>query len=170
MNSRNSPWGDLKQGLEHAWESLSDGWRELSQRATGALTRFRPGADSGATDAAASADSPILSGWAFMAADVFEDNDKVVVRLEAPGMRRDDFHVELDGDLLSVRGEKRFERESGSGRWRVVQCAYGRFRREIALPVPVKPDATRASYRDGVLRIELPKSEGAKARKIDVHE
>jgi HSP20 family protein len=168
----NSPWDPIKQGLEHAWESLSDGWRELSQRATGALTRFRPGTDSPAagSDAAAGGDLPILSGWAFMAADVFEDDDKVVVRLEAPGLRRDDFHVELDGDVLSVRGEKRFERESGSGRWRVVQCAYGHFQREIALPVPVQSDKTRASYRDGILRIELPKAEGVKARRIDVQE
>jgi len=49
-----------------------------------------------------------------------------------------------------------------------VQCAYGRFRREVALPVAVQSDLTRATYRDGVLRIELPKAEGAKARKVDV--
>jgi len=160
----------VKQGLEHAWDQLAEGWRELGQRATGALTRFRP-AEAGAspgTAPPADDDLPLLSGWAFLAADVFEDDDKVVVRLEAPGMRREDFHVELDGDLLSVRGEKRFERETGKGRYRVVQCAYGHFRRDVALPVPVQADKTSASYRDGVLRIELPKAEGARARKVDV--
>jgi len=154
----------VKHGLEQAWGSLAEGWRELGQRATGALTRFKPGPTTGS----AVDDLQLLSGWAFLAADVFEDDDKVVVRLEAPGMRREDFHVELDGGVLSVRGEKRFERESGTGRYRVVQCAYGRFRREVALPVAVQSDLTRATYRDGVLRIELPKAEGAKARKVDV--
>ena len=162
----------LKEGIEHALESLSEGWRELSQRATGALTRFKPpsAADDDGGAAASRDDLPIMSSWAFMAADVFEADDKVVVRLEAPGMRRDDFNVELHGDVLSVRGEKRLERESGGGHYRVVQCAYGSFRREVVLPVPVQADKTRASYRDGVLRIELPKAEGATAQRIDVHD
>src|SRR5262245_27376802 len=155
----------LDEGLKQAWETLADGWRELGQRATGALTRFKPSASSAPPQGS---DLPLLSGWAFLAVDVFEDDDKVIVRLEAPGMRREDFHVELDGDVLSVRGEKRFERESGAGRYRVVQCAYGEFRRDVALPVRVQSDKTSASYGDGVLRIELPKAEGARARRVDV--
>ena len=160
----------LRQGLEHAVESLSDGWRELSQRATGALTRFKSSPPPADEAAPPPGDMPITSGWAFLAADVFEDDEKVVVRLEAPGLKREEFDVELHGDLLTVRGEKRFERETGSGRYRVVQCAYGSFRREVALPVHVQADQTRATYRDGVLRIEMPKVEGAKARRVDVHE
>ncbi len=173
----------LKQGADQAWESLSEGWRELSARASGALTRFWPaptdaGGASEATDTAGrSAPSapaapqdawPPLTGWAFMAADVFDDADKVIVRIEAPGMRREDFNVDLHGDLLTVWGEKRIDREATDGRWRLVQCAYGRFRRDVALPVPVKADMTKATYRDGVLRIELPKSETARARRVAV--
>jgi HSP20 family protein len=159
----------FKQGIGHAWESLTEGWRDLSQRAGSALTRFRPdSATSAAEGAAAAEDLPAMGGWAFMAADVFDDDDKVVVRLEAPGMRREDFNIELDGDLLSVWGEKRLERESSRGRWRVMQCAYGSFRRDVPLPVPVNGEKTRAIYRDGVLRIELPKAEGARTRRIDV--
>jgi HSP20 family protein len=103
-----------------------------------------------------------------MAADVFDDADKVIVRIEAPGMRREDFNLELHGDLLTVWGEKRVDREASEGRWRVVQCAYGSFRRDVALPVSVKADKTKASYRDGVLRIELPKADEARARRIAV--
>jgi HSP20 family protein len=161
----------IKQGADQAWESLADGWRELSARASGALTRFRPAA----TDPAATAvpgmsqkELPRMTTWAFMAADVFDDADKVIVRIEAPGMRRDDFNVELNGDVLTVWGEKRFDREATEGRWRVVQCAYGSFRRDVTLPVAVKADKTKASYSDGVLRIELPKSEEARARRIAV--
>ena len=104
-----------------------------------------------------------------MAADVFDDDDKVIVRIEAPGMRREDFNVELDGDLLTVRGEKQLDKEASSGRYSVVQCAYGSFRRDVALPVSVKPDKTKASYRDGVLRIELLKADGFRARRIVVN-
>jgi HSP20 family protein len=157
----------LKQGADQAWESLSEGWRDLSARASGALTRFRPAAAS-AKPATRDGDLPPPGGWAFMAADVFDNDEALIVRIEAPGLRREDFNVELHGDVLSVWGEKRFERESGQGRYRVVQSAYGSFRREVPLPVAVKPDKTRASYRDGVLRIELPKAESAKPRRVAV--
>ena len=73
-----------------------------------------------------------------------------------------------NGDLLTVWGDKRIDREATEGRWRVVQCAYGSFRRSVALPVSVKADKTQASYRDGVLRIELPKSDEARARRVAV--
>lgn len=167
----------LKRGADQAWESLSEGWRELSARASGALTRFWPVSDDAASNAgqltpstptAPQGSLPRLTSWAFMAADVFDDADKVVVRIEAPGMRREDFNVELDGNVLTVWGEKRVDREATSGRWRVVQCAYGSFRRDVALPVSVKADKTKASYRDGVLRVELPKSDESRARRIAV--
>lgn len=157
----------LKQGADQAWESLSEGWRELSARASGALTRFRPAPASTASTLRNESRLP-FGGWAFMAADVFDDDDKVIVRIEAPGMRRDDFNVELHGDLLTVWGEKQLDKEAGSGRYSVVQCAYGSFRRDVPLPVSVKPDKTRASYRDGVLRIELPKADEVRARRIAV--
>ena len=157
----------LKQGADQAWESLSEGWRELSARASGALTRFRPVPASGTP--AVRHEGPLpFGGWSFMAADVFDDDDKVIVRIEAPGMRREDFNVDLHGDVLTVWGEKQFDREASHGRYSVVQCAYGSFRREVALPVSVKADKTKASYRDGVLRIELPKSDAARARRISV--
>ena len=104
-----------------------------------------------------------------MAADVFDDADKVIVRIEVPGMRREDFDVELHGDLLTVRGEKQFEKQASVGRYSVMQCAYGSFRRDVVLPTSVKPDHTKATYRDGVLRIELPKSDSSRARRILVN-
>jgi HSP20 family protein len=163
----------LKQGADQAWESLAEGWRELSARASGALTRFRPAPAAGrvspsGTPAARDEGLPTFGGWAFMASDVFDDDDKVIVRIEAPGMRREDFNIDLHGDTLTVWGEKRSDREVSRGRYSVVQCAYGSFRREVELPVPVKAENTKASYRDGVLRIELPKADEARARRIAV--
>jgi len=163
----------FRQGADQALESLVEGWRELSARASGALTRFLPApasARASPSNTTASQDEAALpfGGWAFMAADVFDDSDKVIVRIEAPGMRREDFHIELQGDILTVWGEKRSDRELGRGRYSMVQCAYGRFRRDVALPVWVKAEDTKASYRDGVLRIELPKAEEARAIRIAV--
>ncbi|MEJ7807091.1 MAG: Hsp20/alpha crystallin family protein [Telluria sp.] len=164
----------LKHGADHAWESLAEGWRDLSARAGSALTRFRPASAAGQASppvTTAQHDEGLLpfGGWAFMAADIFDDDDKVVVRIEAPGMRREDFNIELRGDTLTVWGEKQSDREISRGRYSVIQCAYGNFRREVALPVAVKAEDTKASYRDGVLRIELPKAEGARARHIAIH-
>ena len=109
-----------------------------------------------------------MTGWAFLAADVFESADQVIVRIEAPGMQRDDFNVALNGDVLTVWGEKRIDRHATGGQWRVVQSAYGNFRRDVVLPTSVQADKTKASYRDGVLRIELPKSDTARPRRIAV--
>ena len=160
----------LKQGAGQAWESLSEGWRELSARASSALTRFRPAAPSERSARGAPDDEWLPpSRWAFMAADVFDDDEKLVVRIEAPGMKREDFRIELSGHVLTVSGEKRLDRETRDGRYRVVQCAYGSFRRDVALPVAVKTAQTQASYRDGVLRIELPKADSARPRRIAVH-
>ena len=158
----------LKQGAGHAWESLSEGWRELSARASGALTRFvpTPASDKGGADAGALWGR---NGWGLMAADVLDTDDKLIVRIEAPGMRREDFTIEAHGDILTVRGEKRLDHESTEAGYRVVQCAYGSFRREVKLPVPVLVDQTKASYRDGVLRIEMPKVERARVRRITVN-
>lgn len=160
----------LKHGADQAWESLAEGWRDLSARASGALTRFRPTPASAPPTSphTAAAASQAFGGWAFIASDVFDDDDKVVVRLEAPGMRREDFNIELQGDTLTVWGEKRSDHEVSRGRYSVVQCAYGSFRRDVALPVAVKADKTKATYRDGVLRIELPKADDARARRIAV--
>ncbi|MGQ3051805.1 MAG: Hsp20/alpha crystallin family protein [Roseateles sp.] len=163
----------FKQGADQAWESLAEGWRELSARASGALTRLWPeraeAAEASPRQATAPDPGPLpFGGWAFMASDVFDDDEKVVVRIEAPGLRREDFNIELHGDRLTVWGEKRSDRELSRGRYRVVQCAYGSFRRDVALPAAVKADKTRASYRDGVLRIELPKADEARARRIEV--
>ena len=89
----------VKQGAEQALASLSQGWQELKDRANGALTRFSGGARNGSEGSGGDLASP--GSWGFMAADVSDDKDNVVVRLEAPGMARSDFKIELRGELLS---------------------------------------------------------------------
>jgi HSP20 family protein len=97
-------------------------------------------------------------GWSLLGGDVFEDESRVVVRLEIPGLDKAHLDVEVVDDALVVRGEKRFERETTSGRYRSLQCAYGSFRRLLRLPAAVLADRAEATYRDGVLKIVLPKA------------
>lgn len=161
---------ELKQGVEQFWDKLGTGFNQLRQSAAGALTRFKAGQQ---TQLPATADidmPPALAhpSWGLVGGDVFEDERRVVIRLELPGMERQDFDIQVLGDTLTVKGEKRFERESSEGRWRVLQCAYGSFVRRVPLPVAVKGDEARAVYKDGVLKIELPKTEVAKPRTVTV--
>ena len=100
--------------------------------------------------------------------DVFEDEQRLVVRLEVPGMDKDDIHIDVVNDALIISGEKRFERESQEGRWRTMQCAYGSFRRAVPLPVAVKAEGAVASYKNGVLRVEIPKAEPGKPKVISI--
>ena len=157
----------LKQGAGSALASLSEGWRELRSHAGSALTRFRPNASQQSESRSVQA-LPSLSAWAFMAADVVDSKNEVVVRVEAPGMSRSDFELDLLGDVLSVRGEKRVDRESNFDGRHVIQCAYGSFRRDVVLPCEVSVDRAKATYRDGVLRVVLPKVRGAEPRRFSV--
>lgn len=163
----------VKSGVESLWEQVADGWRHLMRSATGALTRFRASRSADLPAATEVDDEAYLPsfGWAMLGGDVFEDERRLVVRLEVPGMEKSDFDIQVLDDALLVSGEKRFQREDGDGRWRVVQCAYGSFRRTVPLPVPVVADQAQASYRNGVLRIELPKARPGRptVRAIPVH-
>jgi len=152
--------GSLKD-VGSLWDSVTEGWRHLWESARGALTRFRPGEKTNLPKPEEVDDESFAVGfgWAMLGGEVFEDDTRLVVRLELPGMDKNDINLEVEGDSLIVSGEKRFERESTEGRWHTLQCAYGSFRRVIPLPVPVKTEEARASYRNGVLRVELPKRE-----------
>ena len=151
----------IKHGVESLWENLAEGWRHLTQSAADALTRFKAGEK---TDLPAQAEVDDVSylptrGWAMLGGNMFEDDRRLVVQLELPGMDKRDMNVEVRDEVLTVSGEKHFERESTTGRYRMLQCAYGSFRRVVPLPVAVLADASKASYKDGVLRIELTKTE-----------
>lgn len=161
---------DVKGNLSSFWDNLAEGWRHLWHSAAGALTRFRPGEGTNLPLPGEVDDDFYLPtrGWSMLGGDVFEDEERLVVRLEVPGMEKDDIAIEVTDDALRISGEKRFERESTTGRWRVMQCAYGSFHRVVPLAVPVKADAARATYRNGVLRLELPKLSPGKPKAVKI--
>lgn len=156
----------LREGLHEAWDTLLDGWQRLYRRAAGAITRFTPAAQQ--DDSTSHEIALRSSGWGVLAAEVFHDEGKVVVRLEAPGLDTGDFDVQVIDDCLVVRGEKRIARERTQGRFHVTECAYGRFERAIPLPEEVDSDKAQASYQSGVLRVEIPRSTQPRRRSIKV--
>jgi HSP20 family protein len=102
------------------------------------------------------------------AVDVSEDDGKYVVTVELPGTKREDVTVEAHENVLTIRGEKRSEREEKKEQSRWVERTYGSFSRSFTLPANADADRVNASFRDGVLTIEIPKSEAAKPKTIAI--
>ena len=159
----------LREEISESWENIQHGWRQLFNKASGALTRFIPlKKDENEESNITSIKSP-GTGWGLIAADLFDDNDKIVVKLEAPGMKAEDFDIQIREDVLVVRGEKRFQREQTKGRYHLMECAYGRFERAIPLPASVDDTRAEATYRDGLLHIVLPRSGKSEHRRIRIN-
>lgn len=164
-----STMSQVREGLNEAWDALSEGWQRLYRSASGAMTRFTVGKggkekreDSGERREMSARNS----GWGLLAAEVFDDDERVVVRLEAPGMEKRDFDIHVMDHHLVVRGEKRIDREHSEGEYHVSECAYGAFRRLIPLVDEVDASRARATYSNGVLRVELPKAVPGRRKQI----
>ncbi|MBT8446478.1 MAG: Hsp20/alpha crystallin family protein [Gammaproteobacteria bacterium] len=159
----------MREGLNDALDTLLEGWQRLYRFAAGAITRFTPGKAAGQPDAGEDQGLATRSiGWSVLAAEVFDSDDKIVVRLEAPGMDNEDFDIQVHDDYLVVQGEKQVEQEHRRGHYRITECAYGRFERAIPLPENVDADRATANYRNGILRVELPRTD-AEARSIKIN-
>ena len=155
----------IRKGMNRALESIQEGWQHLRERASNALTRFSPNTGDDAEYRNLEAAS---ARWGLLAAEVREDDDEVVVRLEVPGMDKDQFDISLYDDVLVVRGEKHIQREESKGRYHIMERAYGRFERAIPLHAEVDIDAAKAKYKRGVLTVRLPKANRKVRRRIQV--
>jgi HSP20 family protein len=100
--------------------------------------------------------------------DVEETAEGYVFRADLPGMTEKDVKVSLVGDTLTLRGERKRESESSAGNVHRTERLFGAFERTFTLPAPVRGDKVRASYRNGVLEIQVPKAEEARVREIEV--
>ena len=159
---------ELRRGLESAWDQLAEGWRELRDRASAALTRFHPLGTAGDAPTREEAHARRGASWGLLAAEVLEDDQAVEVRLEAPGMKASDFDLSVHDQHLVVRGEKRVNRQIDDGRFHVMERAYGAFQRSIPLPSAVDETRAEAHYEDGVLVIRLPRTQQSRRRRITV--
>lgn len=157
------------KGLSRAWDQLTEGWQELRERASHALTRFYPRRTGNDVETVSDQLSQYGPGWGMLAAEVSDDGSNIEVRLEVPGMEPDGFDLHVNDDLLIIRGEKHAEREGEQGRFYLMERAYGRFERVVPLPAAVDDSRAKAKYRRGVLTVKLPKVSGSVARRIEVN-
>jgi len=100
--------------------------------------------------------------------DIFEKGDKVVIKAEIPGMKEEDIHVSVEGDVLTIRGEKKTESEVKEEDYYHCERSYGSFSRSISLPSTVDASKVEAEYEDGVLEVTLSKKLEVKPKKVAV--
>jgi HSP20 family protein len=112
--------------------------------------------------------SDLFSGGWIPAVDVLQSPDKLTVKAELPGFRREDLDLSVHENNLIISGERKADEEQNEGEFYRSERFYGKFRRSIPLPFAVNTERIEAHYRDGVLTVMLPKSEHAKAKQIQV--
>jgi HSP20 family protein len=100
--------------------------------------------------------------------DVYETRDDLVVAVELPGVREKDIHLSMTGDVLILHGQRGIAVEAREENYHRIERWYGTFERHVQLPIPVQGDKIRASYKDGILEIRLPKQEEIKPREIKI--
>ena len=100
--------------------------------------------------------------------EMSETKDNFVVKAEVPGIDVKDIGISLTGDVLTIKGEKRQEKEEKEEDYHLVERSYGSFSRSVRLPAEVESDRIKASYKNGILNITLPKSEKVKAKEVKI--
>ena len=100
--------------------------------------------------------------------DVTEDKDSLVVKAEMPGLNKDDVKISVHDNVLTLKGEKKQEKEEKDKDYHRVERSYGSFCRSFQLPTTVRADKIEANYKDGVLSIILPKTEEVKPKEIPI--
>lgn len=102
------------------------------------------------------------------AVDLVDTGESLQVKVELPGVKKEDVQITLKDDVLTIKGEKKVEREEKDENRYYVERSYGSFSRTLTLPTPVKTDEIKAGFEGGILEITLPKDEEVKAREIKV--
>ncbi len=100
--------------------------------------------------------------------DIVEDEHEYLVKVEIPEVNKDDVKVTVENGLLSIRGERKFEKEDKHKTYHRIERCYGSFSRSLSLPDDADPDQVTAEFKDGLLRVRLGKSEAKKPKQIEV--
>lgn len=100
--------------------------------------------------------------------DILESKDAYLIRAELPGMKKEDFNLEVNDATLTLSGERKYEEPANGVEYHRVERVAGKFSRSFYLPQSVKQDGIKATYRDGILEVHVPKAEEAKPRQITV--
>ena len=113
-------------------------------------------------------DDQLVSGQWTPPCDILENADSVVLRAELPGVHEEDIEIHVEGGTLTLRGEKRFEKEECEQSYHRIERAYGDFVRTFTLPRSIDPEAISAKYERGVLELTMPKRAETKPRQIRI--
>jgi HSP20 family protein len=108
-----------------------------------------------------------VTEWAPLV-DISEDDKEYVIKAEIPEMKKEDIKLNVNNDVLTITGERKYEKEEKNKRYHRVERSYGSFMRSFSLPEDADGTKVAAEYRDGVLKVHLPKSEKAKPKAIEV--
>jgi HSP20 family protein len=111
-------------------------------------------------------ESITVAEWAPLV-DITEDDKEYIIKTELPEVKKEEVKVSVENGLLTIVGERKFEKEENK-KYHRVERAYGRFIRSFVLPEGVDPDKVNAEFRDGVLKVHLAKSEQTKPKQIEV--
>ena len=136
-----------------------DPWREMVELQRSINQLFNTGRTAG--------DDVALSAWT-PAVDIFESENDYVIKLELPEVGRDDVKVNLHDQTLTISGERKIENEDKRDGYHRIERSYGQFYRSFTLPPNVNAESINAQFKDGVLRLTLPKREEAKPKQIEV--
>lgn len=115
-------------------------------------------------------DEPVSTSTWSPAVDIYETGSEIVVKAELPGIDRKDITLHLENNVLTLKGDRKFEKETSEENYQRIERSYGGFSRSFNIPSMVDEEKIRADYRDGVLKIVLPKKEQAKPKQIRIGE
>src|SRR5688572_491696 len=100
--------------------------------------------------------------------DIYEDQDKLILEADLPGLNREDFEISVENNVITLKGERKFENKVEGDHYHRVERSYGSFTRSFTLPQSVTAEGATADFENGILRVSLPKREETKARKIEI--
>ena len=116
----------------------------------------------------ATSEDEFLTGAWVPAVDIYETENEIVIKAEVPGMSEKDVEVTVENNMLTIKGERKFEEEVKKENYHRIERAYGTFQRSFQLPATVNVNKITAEQKDGILTIRLPKKEEQKPKKINI--
>ena len=114
-----------------------------------------------------SQDEVLRGAWS-PSVDIFENKNEIVLEAEVPGVNADDVNISIENNVLTLHGERRFEKKDEGDNFHRVERSYGSFTRSFTLPPTVSSENANAEFNNGVLRLTLAKREEAKPRRIEI--
>ena len=107
-------------------------------------------------------------GTFYPAVDIHEGDKEITLKADLPGIKKEDVHLDIDDSVITLKGERKFEKEDKQDNYHRIERSYGSFHRSFTLPSTVDRDKIKAKYSNGILEITLPKTEEAKPKSIPV--